>query len=720
MSGRSDPRIYQIAVLGSLLVYGALALDFEVSPARVATSVGTALLAQAVCGRLFGHPRFDGRSAAISGLSLALLLRTPGLPLLAVAAALAVASKFVLRLRGKHVFNPSCFAIVALLATTDNAWVSAGQWGNPALFGLAVAGAGGLVLYRAARWDVTLGFLACFAALVLGRAAWLGDPLAVPLHGLRSGALLIFAFFMISDPKTVPDTRAGRLVFAAAVALGAAWVEFGLHARNGLLWSLAACAPLVPLIDRCLPGRPYVWRDAGRRPGTQEKPMQIPIRRPLAPLLALGLVLAAGEALAFCGFYVAKADAKLYNRASQVVLVRDGDRTVVTMANDFQGDPKEFAVVVPVPTFLERRQIHVGDRAVIDHLDAYTAPRLVEYHDPDPCAVARASKRFAFDAALPEAAVAERESVGRAEGVRVEARYAVGEYDILILSADESRGLARWLRRNGYRLPTGAEPVLRSYVRQGMRFFVAKVNLERHQRGGFAFLRPLQIAYESPKFMLPIRLGTLNANGPQDLLVYTLTRTGRVETVNYRTVKLPSDAEIPSYVKAEFGEFYRALFGEQVRRHAMSTVFTEYAWDMNWCDPCAADPLSDEELRGLGVFWVDGPRGRGGKSAARDVFVTRLHVRYDAQTFPADLVFQETGDRSNFQGRYVMRHAFEGATCKAAEAYYEQVREREEAQARRLAQLTGWSLADIRRRMDLDRPRAEAADTRPWWERIWE
>ena len=305
-------------------------------------------------------------------------------------------------------------------------------------------------------------------------------------------------------------------------------------------------------------------------------------------------------------------------------------------------------------------------------------------------------------------------------GVTIEARYTVGEYDILILSAEQSDGLARWLRDGGYRLPRGAEKVLGSYIKQGMRFFVAKVNLAEQSRLGFSYLRPLQVAYESPKFMLPIRLGTLNAKGTQELFVYTLTRRGRVETTNYRTVELPTGMELPVFVKGEFGRFYTALFDEQVRKENMRTVFTEYAWDMNWCDPCAADPLSPEELRSLGVFWQDAaPRRSGPKSLARDVFVTRLHVRYDAAHFPADLVFQETADRSNFQGRYVLRHPFRGeATCPAAERYRRALRERQESEARTLASLTGWSIDEIRDRIGFA-PGDDATPDTPWWNDIW-
>ncbi len=375
------------------------------------------------------------------------------------------------------------------------------------------------------------------------------------------------------------------------------------------------------------------------------------------------------------------------------------------MANDFQGDPKEFAIVVPVPTFLSREQIHVGERALLDHLDSYSSPRLVEYFDPDPC------RRMEVEASA-DMAVARQAGHAQSLGVTVEARYTVGEYDILILSARESNGLETWLRQNGYRIPEGATDVLASYIKQNMRFFVAKVNLTEQARLGFTYLRPLQVAYESPKFMLPVRLGTVNAKGPQELFLYTLTRKGRVETTNYRTVKLPSDVEVPVYVKSEFPSFYRALFAEQVKRERMHSVFLEYAWDMNWCDPCAAAPLSRDELKRLGVFWLDEPSA----GQAQNVFLTRLHVRYDRAHFPEDLVFQETADRTNFQGRYVLRHAFTGElTCSAAQ-YREEVRQRHEREARTLAELTGWDTAQIRKKMNLD---AETVDSRKWWEKLW-
>jgi enediyne biosynthesis protein E5 len=259
---RWDPRLYQIATLAGLLGYGVLSLGLDVQPATAVVLLASVLGAQLVGARATGA-RFDPRSALISGLSLCLLLRTESPALATVTAALAVASKFVVRVRGKHVFNPTNGAIVAMLLLTDAVWVSPGQWGSTALFAFFLAAAGGLVVNRAARADVTWTFLAAHAALVVGRALWLGDPLAVPLHRLSNGALVLFAFFMISDPRTTPDSRAGRLVFAVLVAVGAHVVQFRLFQTNPLLWSLAACSLAVPLIDRLLPGHRYDWRAPG-------------------------------------------------------------------------------------------------------------------------------------------------------------------------------------------------------------------------------------------------------------------------------------------------------------------------------------------------------------------------------------------------------------------------------------------------------------------------
>ncbi|MEM9600451.1 MAG: DUF2330 domain-containing protein, partial [Pseudomonadota bacterium] len=331
----------------------------------------------------------------------------------------------------------------------------------------------------------------------------------------------------------------------------------------------------------------------------------------------------------------------------------------------------------------------------------------------------------------PEMAMMESEPMEAEDlGVTIEAEYEVGEYDILILSAEESDGLQTWLEENGYRVPEAARRTLGSYIKQDMKFFVAKVNLEARAENGAEYLRPIAVAFETPKFMLPIRLGTVNAKGDQDLFVYMLTRSGQVETTNYRTQKIPTGQEIPPYVKEEFGDFYKAMFTTAADRDGGHGVFMEYAWDMNWCDPCAADPLSDEQLQELGVFWLDAgpdmpdPRGRiRPQLQAKDVFVTRLHVRYDAKSFPEDLKFKTTGNRDNFQGRYVLRHAYDGEmTCEAAADYKTSVNKRRQTEIKTLANLTGWDRSDIRRKVEADTGFFEIDKTVPdhkWWTRIW-
>jgi enediyne biosynthesis protein E5 len=265
---RFDPRYYQIAVLAGLLIYGLGWLHFEIEVPQAALTIVTALLTQFVCTRLWKLPAFDPKSAMISALSLCLLLRTDMIVFAAIASVLAIASKFVVRWRGKHIFNPTNFAIVALMLTTRHVWVSPGQWGNVAFFAFLMACLGGLVVNRAFRSDVTYAFLASYVGILFGYSAWLGQLPAVPLHRLENGALLLFAFFMISDPRTTPDRRIGRIVFAVLVAIGGAFVPFVLYRTNGLLWSLALFSLTVPLIDRLWPGARYQWRPLPTRPGT--------------------------------------------------------------------------------------------------------------------------------------------------------------------------------------------------------------------------------------------------------------------------------------------------------------------------------------------------------------------------------------------------------------------------------------------------------------------
>jgi hypothetical protein len=436
------------------------------------------------------------------------------------------------------------------------------------------------------------------------------------------------------------------------------------------------------------------------------------------------------DARAFCGFYVGKADEPLVNHASQVVIAHHDDKTVISLMNDYQGEPSDFALVVPVPVVLQKGQVHIGDRELFQKIDAYSSPRLVEYYDPDPCEIMRPMAMGAAAGMMArEASAAPSQAEAKTLGVTVEAEYTVGEYDIVILSAKESMGLQTWLQLNGYKIPIGADRALEPYIRSDMKFFVAKVNLAEHNRTGLTYLRPLQFAFESPKFMLPIRLGMINSQGPQDLVVYMLTENGRVETTNYRTVKLPTGMEIPEYVRGEFGDFYKAMFDEQVKRNDMRAVFTEYVWNMGWCDPCAGPPLSREELKNLGVFWLDDqggtPRFRPGGfmpyqqpgGGPMPVILTRLHVRYSADTFPEDLIFQETQDQENFQARYVMHRPWDGSptACEGARNYFEELNKRKTLEAETLADLTGWNLQDVIKKAGLP----PDSQPKPWWQGIW-
>ena len=283
---RSDPRHYQILVLLSLLVYGVSWLQFEIAFNQIVILLGGAVLTQCMCTRLRRLPTFDPRSPLISGLSLCLLLRTNDIPLLVLSVIVTILSKFLLTWRRKHIFNPTNFGIVAMMLLSEQTWVSPAQWGSKLYFGFLMACLGGMVVHRALRSDVSYAFILSYAAILFGRAYGFGDPLAIPLKQLQSGALLLFTFFMISDPKTTPDSRAGRLLFALLVAAGAGFVQFVLYRNNGLLWSLAICSLLTPLIDYLFPGTKYHWSspNTGNRGEIHEENRLVlrPVPRPVS------------------------------------------------------------------------------------------------------------------------------------------------------------------------------------------------------------------------------------------------------------------------------------------------------------------------------------------------------------------------------------------------------------------------------------------------------
>lgn len=397
----------------------------------------------------------------------------------------------------------------------------------------------------------------------------------------------------------------------------------------------------------------------------------------------------------FCGFYVAKADTKLFNKTSQVIIARDGLKTVVTMSNDYTGPIDDFAMVVPVPEVLTKDKIKTVNKSVFDKLDAYSAPRMAEYYDPNPCWVIKDELVEESAYAFTPSSIAETKSMQRNEkfNVRIEAKYTVGKYDILILSAKESNGLEKWLTLNNYKIPKGASEVLEPYIKSGMKFFVAKVNLNELKKSGSKELHPIRITYNSEKYMLPIRLGMANANGDQDMVVYLFSKKGRVETTNYRTVKIPTNNNIPTFVKSKFGKFYKDTFEKVYKREQGKTVFLEYAWDVSSrnyvkCDPCVGTPPANPDLVNAGVWWIN-------NQPNSNVFFTRLHVRYNRKNFPQDLMFQTTGNTERFQGRYVVHNRAQGnLDCESAKPYLEKLIKRRGQELIELNRLTGWSIAE--------------------------
>jgi len=413
----------------------------------------------------------------------------------------------------------------------------------------------------------------------------------------------------------------------------------------------------------------------------------------LAPLLAATAALAVpSSAHAFCGFYVAGADAELYNNATMVVLMRDGTRTVLSMQNNYQGPPQDFAMVVPVPVVLGEDDVKILPSEVFDRVDKLAAPRLVEYWEQDPC-----NPYIAYPMAVADCAGAAPSGTmqeARELGVTIEAEFEVGEYQIVILSAQESTGLDTWLRQENYNIPAGAEPLLDPYVESGSKFFVAKVDSSKvkFDAQGQAMLSPLRFHYDAQSFALPVRLGLINAQGAQDLLVHILARQVRYATANYDNIAIPTNLEVKDEVRDRFGQFYASLFDHALNQNPHAVV-TEYAWSAGSCDPCPEPPLTLEELVTLGADVLPSYQDAlGGGQVPRDYaysipnefVLTRLHARYDSSSLGEDLIFEaapaivggrehlqqdgqlergaieEPGGYNNFQARYIIRHEWDG------------------------------------------------------------
>jgi hypothetical protein len=405
--------------------------------------------------------------------------------------------------------------------------------------------------------------------------------------------------------------------------------------------------------------------------------------RALLATVVLSLVALARPAHAFCGFYVSGADAPLTNDATLVVMMREGTRTVLSMQNTYSGPPQDFAMVVPVPVVLREANVKILPREIFAKVDRLTAPRLVEYWEQDPCAPPMMVYPSAMAAAPAGAAFDTEERSASRHHVKIEARFAVGEYDVVVLSAQDSSGLDSWLHENHYKIPSGAEPYLRPYVQMGMKFFVAKVNIAKvkFERVGngpeHALLSPLRFHFDADDFFLPVRLGLINSAGKQDLVTVILARGKRYEVANYDNVSIPTNIDVSDATRRQFGAFYAALFDRVVEKHPRAVV-TEYAWDATTCDPCPLPALDEQELATLGSDVLP----QSGDEQGAGFVVTRLHARYAKETLGDDLHFRpapaivggrETTDgqghveqgahpdsTNNFQARYVIRHAWPG------------------------------------------------------------
>ena len=403
------------------------------------------------------------------------------------------------------------------------------------------------------------------------------------------------------------------------------------------------------------------------------------------------------RAAAFCGFYVSGASASLYNNATMVVMMREGTKTVLSMQNNYQGPPRDFAMVVPVPVVLQKENVKTLPREIFQRIDSLAAPRLVEYWEQDPCLQPVVEENMF----LPSAAAAPARMRGAARssddlGVTVEAQFKVAEYDIVILSAKDSNGLDTWLRREKYNIPKGAESVLRPYVAKGTKFFVAKVDATKVKfEAGKAVLSPLRFHYESKDFSLPVRLGLLNSRGEQDLIVHILARGQRYEVANYENVTIPTNIRVRDQVRQNFGDFYEKLFAATVDKNP-GRVVTEYSWDASSCDPCPTPALNPQEITTLGADVLTEPQAQVATGAGREpvmrrrfrprnlfgFVLTRLHYRYGKDGLKDDLVFRAAppvvGGRgtpnregvfeervqpasiNNFQGRYAILHRWAG------------------------------------------------------------
>jgi hypothetical protein len=408
-------------------------------------------------------------------------------------------------------------------------------------------------------------------------------------------------------------------------------------------------------------------------------------------LVAAGVAAAtlamSAPAHAFCGFYIDGGGKKMFNDATQVVLMRRGTRTVLSMRNTYRGPVEDFAMVVPVPVVLHEGDVKTLRPEVFEAVDLMGSPRLVEYWEQDPCQQGWGyGEGRAYGSSAAPMATKSADKADKDYGVKIEAQFDVGEYNIVILSAKESTGLDSWLRDTGYNIPAKAEAALRPYVEAGSKFFVAKIDPKKVTFDGkTAVLSPLRFHYDTDSFELPIRLGLINSSGKQDLIVNILA-DDRYQLANYKNVTIPTNLNVKDEVRKKFPEFYAALFDRTLEKNK-GAIVTEYAWAAGTCDPCPGPTLDGNDFMTLGADVIDGGKGGEDYSYGGNFVLTRLHARYGKDDAKDDLVFEKAtpivGGRenlqdngkleegavedsyNNFQGRYIIRHLWTGKIrCK--------------------------------------------------------
>jgi hypothetical protein len=404
---------------------------------------------------------------------------------------------------------------------------------------------------------------------------------------------------------------------------------------------------------------------------------------------ALSLVLFAGAAHAFCGFYVSSAGADLFADASMVVLMRDGTRTVLSMQNNYRGPPQDFALVIPVPVVLQKANVKTLPNEVFARIDTLSSPRLVEVYEPGEC------PPMPVPSSMPPS-MAARGGGGMPKdlGVKVEARFDVEEYEIVILSAKDSLGLEIWLKENKYKIPDSAAPLLKPYVQTNWKFFVARVNAKKVKFvDGQAVLSPLRFFFDHDSFQLPVRLGLVNSAGSQDLIVHVIAKS-RYEVANTKNVLVPTNVELVASARPEFPALYTDFLDRTFKANPGAAV-TEFAWKGAMpppvvmqqqgiyhvtCDPCPPPvPVDDPLTRYLGADVMPGIKtDEDVAKFAQEATLTRLHLRYTKDSLTDDVVFKAVGpiaggvpevkkpgpaEANRFQGRYILRMPFDPSSC---------------------------------------------------------